>query len=93
MAFALPDEREDLLGPLDSQDAILQSALPLVLDSLDLVVRAQHDLVCLLAVLCVGSQVIRVVEVGVDSVFVLDVIVIIACRITLSTCDAWWCGC
>ena len=93
MTFVLLDEREDLLGPLDSQDAILQSALPLVLDSLDLVVRAQHDLVCLLAVLCAGSQVIRIVQVRIDGVLVLDVIVIIACRITLSTCDAWWCGC
>jgi hypothetical protein len=82
-------KRKDLLRPLDSQDAILQSALPLVFDALDLVVRAQHDLVCLFAVLRVGSQVVRIVKVGIDGVLVLDIIVVIACRVALSSCDAW----
>jgi hypothetical protein len=90
-AFAFWLGQKNSLFICDSQNAILQNTLPLILDALDLVVRAQHDLLHRL-VFGVTSGIFWVVEVGVDSIFIdfFLVVVIASLGIALGFAERAW---
>jgi len=79
---------EDLLIALNPQDTVLKSALPLVLDSLNLVVGTEHNLICILTILLVCGQVLGVVQIGIDGILIIIHVIIVTCRIALGSADA-----
>ena len=70
--------RDDLLFTSRRENSILQSALPLVLHPRDLVICAKHDLADgVFGVVVFCNQIIGVIEIGIDGVFIIFVLVII----------------
>ena len=79
---------EDIVLAINSDNAVLERCLPLVLDALHLVEQAENDVAISCFLNSLGKVIVGIVKIGVDGIFFVNLLVLVRFTRTIELCGA-----